>query len=107
MLHENRDYKDINSIIIGLTISLIEIPEVNIPINSLSLFNFTKASTRPKTVIKGKIIYIRLGIIMKDRNKTSEKLTLKVVTNVKILVNCINQAIVVNIKKISVQDLNI
>ena len=85
----------------GAFIEVILSPSEYMLINSLSLSNFKKVIISPKIITKGIIIVIRLGIKKRDKYKIDKISTwIKLVRDIS-LVNCSNQAIVRNIKKIN------
>ena len=90
---------------IGFLISPMDNPILYIPIISLSLDNFKNDKTKPKIIKKGRVTYIKFGIINKAKLNISIELICKWLITLNSLVICINQVIDTKIKKTSVQDL--
>ena len=64
-------------IIIGFLISFIDNPILYMAMISLSFDNFIKVRTNPKIIKKGRITFIKLGIISKERYKILSELICK------------------------------
>ena len=90
----------IEKFIKGLDTVFMPNPKEKRLINSLSFSNLTNVVMSPKIITKGIMIVIKLGIKKKDRYKIVIKSTwIKFVRDIN-LVNCNNQEIDKNMKKI-------